>query len=256
MASKTEILQQLIDMSHRLGEEHRGLVILGEGNTSARIDDETFYVKASGTQLATISAKGAVEVCFSKVLGMLENPGMTDDEIKAGLKAAMADPQGSLLPSIETVFHAYLLSLPGVNFVGHTHPISVNSILCSKGWRDLTDGRLFPDEIVCCGIAPAYVEYTDPGMELARKIRSVVTDYIKEYGDRPKSILMQNHGLIALGSTAREVESTTAMWDKTAKVLLGTLMCGGPNYLSDAQVDRIYTRPDEAQRRKLIEGLE
>lgn len=254
MASKEEILQQLIEMSRRLGEESRGLVILGEGNTSARASDETFFVKASGTQLGTISADGLVEVRSPQVLEMLEGPELTDQEIKERLRAAMVEPQGKLLPSVETVFHAYLLSLPGVNFVGHTHPISVNSILCSKGWRDITKGRLFPDEIVCCGTAPAHVEYTDPGVALARKIREAVMDYIGEYETRPKAVLMQNHGLIAIGATPKEVESITAMWDKTAKVLAGTHQFGGPNYLTPEQVERLASRPDEKYREKLIEG--
>ncbi|HUV04703.1 MAG TPA: class II aldolase/adducin family protein [Armatimonadota bacterium] len=254
MASKSEILHQLVEMSHRLGEESRGLVILGEGNTSARIGDDTFYVKASGIQLGTIPADGFVEVDFAKVLEMLEYPELTDEQIKARLRAATVDPKAVLMPSIETVFHAYLLSLPGVDFVGHTHPVSVNAILCSNGWCDATQGRLFPDEIVCCGLAPAYVEYTDPGVPLARRIREVVTDYIEEKRERPKAILMQNHGLIAIGSSAKEVESITIMWDKTARVTLGTFQFGGPNYLSKTHVERIHTRPDEAQRKKLIEG--
>lgn len=240
-------------MSRWLGEESRGLVILGEGNTSAKINDETFYVKASGTQLGTITPSGFVEVSGPKVLEMLEGPDLTDEEIKEGLRAAMVDPQGPLAPSIETVFHAYMLSLPDVNFVGHTHPVSVNAILCSKGWRDVTR-RLFPDEIVCCGTTPAYVEYVDPGVALARRLREVVTDYVKEHGLKPKAILLQNHGLIALGSTAKEVETITLMWDKTAKVLAGTFQFGGPAYLSKEHVNRIDTRADEAQRKKLIEG--
>ena len=254
MASREQVLQQLIEMSHRLGEESRGLVILGEGNTSAEIDDSTFFVKASGTQLGTITAEGCVEVNALEVLEMLEGPALTDDQIKERLRAAMVDPNGKLLPSIETVFHAYLLSLPGVNFVGHTHPVSVNSILCSHNWRHATQGRLFPDEVVCCGAAPAYVDFTDPGVALARRIREVVRAYIQDQGDRPKAILMQNHGLIALGATVKEVESITLMWDKTAKVLAGTHLFGGPNYMSEECIDRICTRPDEEQRKKLIEG--
>ena len=254
MASKEDILQQLVEMSRWLGEESRGLVILGEGNTSAKIDDETLFVKASGTQLGTITPSGFVEVSGPKVLEMLEGPELTDQQIKEKLRTAMVDAQGTLAPSIETLFHAYLLSLPGVAFVGHTHPVSVNAILCSKRWRDVTRGRLFPDEIVCCGTTPAYVEYVDPGVALARKLKEVVTDYVKEHGVEPRAILMQNHGLIALGSTAKEVESITLMWDKTAKVLAGTFQFGGPNYMSGEHVSRIDTRPDEAQRKKLIEG--
>lgn len=256
MASKEEILEQLIDMSHRLGMEERALVILGEGNTSAKIDESTFFVKASGTQLGCITPAGVVEVNAPAVLEMLDGPELSDTEIKERLRAAMVDPTGPYLPSIETVFHAYLLSLPGVRFVGHTHPVSVNSLLCSNGWRVYTIARLFPDEVVCCGIAPAFVEYTDPGVKLAHKIREVVQEYMDEYGVRPKAVLMQNHGLIAIGDTAKEVESITLMWDKTAKIIAGTLHFGGPHYLSDECARRIISRPDEEQRKKLIEGKE
>lgn len=254
MPTKQQILQTLIEMSRWLGDESRGLVILGEGNTSAKSGEDTFYIKASGAQLGSITHEGLVEVRASKALAMLDGADLSDAEIKARLASARVDVDARFLPSIETIFHSYLLSLPGVNFVGHTHPISVNAILCSKEWRSITQQRLFPDEIVCCGIAPAYIEYTDPGVQLGRKIRDTVQDYIGEYGVRPKSILMQNHGLVAIGDTAKEVQSITAMWDKTAKVLAGTFQFGGPNYLSSESVDRIQSRPDEVQRKKLIEG--
>ncbi len=252
---KEEILRQLVNMSNRLGEERRGLVILGEGNTSAKISEQTFYVKASGTNLGTITAEEFVEVKAAPVLEMLECGALSDDEIKERLAAAKVDRNYKLAPSVETVFHAYLLSIPGVNFVGHTHPVSVNGILCSKNWRDVLQGRLFPDEIVCCGTAPALVPYTDPGVALARKIREVVQAYISEMGERPKAILMQNHGLVALGATTKEVESITMMWDKTAKILARTYYFGGPNCLTFEQVKRLATRPDEEQRKRLIEGL-
>ena len=241
-------------MSHWLGEESRGFAILGEGNTSARIDGENFLVKASGSQLGTITAGGIVQVSFEKVLDMLDGPALSDSEIKTRLLDATLDNPRGLYPSIETLFHAYLLSIPGVNFVGHTHPVSVNAITCSRNWKEVTGGRLFPDEIVCCGVAPVHVEYTDPGVTLARKIKNAVESYVKEQGERPKSIIMQNHGLIAVGSTDSEVKSITAMWDKTARVLAGTFQFGGPNYLCEADVDRIHTRPDEALRKKMIEG--
>lgn len=254
MPNPTDSLNQLIEMSRWLGEESRGFAILGEGNTSAKISDETFFVKASGAQLGKITEAGIVEVRFAPVLDMLTSESLNDSEVKQRLSAATVNNPNNLAPSIETLFHAYLLSLPGVNFIGHTHPITVNSITCSAGWREMTKGRLFPDEIVCCGIEPAYIDYTDPGVTLGKAIKQSVESYMKAQNERPKSILMQNHGLIAVGSTASEVKSITAMWDKTAKVLAGTYQFGGPNYMTQASVDRIYTRPDELDRKKMIEG--
>lgn len=40
-------LDELVELSLELGEPERDLAILAEGNTSARIDDQSFWVKAA-----------------------------------------------------------------------------------------------------------------------------------------------------------------------------------------------------------------
>jgi ribulose-5-phosphate 4-epimerase/fuculose-1-phosphate aldolase len=113
-------------------------------------------------------------------------------------------------------------------------------------------GRLFPDEIVLCGPAPLLVPYTDPGVPLAGKVKQLLTGYLDRYGEPPRVVLMQNHGLIVLGRSAAQVENVTAMMVKTARVLLGALSAGGPHFMSQEQVDRIHTRPDELYRRQQL----
>jgi rhamnose utilization protein RhaD (predicted bifunctional aldolase and dehydrogenase) len=248
--SPDEALKQLVTMSRNLGDPARDLVILGEGNTSARADAETFWVKASGVELRTIGPDGFVQVRFNPVLAMLQANDLNDDRIKAGLEAAKADPTAQPRPSVETVLHALALQVEGIRFVGHTHPTAVNAILCSQNVEHAIAGRLFPDEIVYCGVAPVYVPYADPGIPLARAVRDSIDRYLDEYGEIPKVILMQNHGFIALGRTALEVENITAMYVKAARVLLGSYALGGPHFLSPADVARIHTRPDELYRRK------
>jgi rhamnose utilization protein RhaD (predicted bifunctional aldolase and dehydrogenase) len=223
---------------------------LGEGNTSARIDDETFWVKASGAQLGTIDADGFVRVRFDRVLSMLEEGNLTDDQVKTGLEAARVDPDASARPSVETVLHALILTLKGIHFVGHTHPTAVNAILCSQKAEAAIAGRLFPDEIVYCGPAPVYVPYTDPGVPLAQEVRDRIGHHIDDYNEIPKVILMQNHGLFALGGTASEVENITAMFVKTARIILAAYALGGPHFMSSQAVARIHTRPDEEYRRQ------
>ncbi len=63
---------------------------------------------------------------------------------------------------------------------------------------------------------------------------------------------MQNHGFIAVGASDKEVLNITRMAVKTAKIILGTYLLGGPNFFSDENVNRIETRPDEHYRRKVI----
>jgi rhamnose utilization protein RhaD (predicted bifunctional aldolase and dehydrogenase) len=247
-AAKT--LDQLIAMSRVLGDPAFDYAVLGEGNSSARIDADTFWVKASGAQLHTIEASGFVQVRFDGVLSMLEAEDLDDVEVKARLEAARVDPAATARPSVETVLHALALQLDGINFVGHTHPTAVNAILCSQKAEEAIAGRLFPDEIVYCGPAPVYIPYTDPGVPLARKVRDEINRYLEEYREKPKVVLMQNHGLIALGQTAVEVENITAMYVKTARVILGAYALGGVQAMSPEAVARIHTRPDEQYRRQ------
>jgi rhamnose utilization protein RhaD (predicted bifunctional aldolase and dehydrogenase) len=254
MSNREEVLAQLIAMSNRLGDPQNDYVILGEGNSSARIDDESFYVKASGAEMRTADAAGFSAVSFQKTLSFLDRSGpASDEEIKQVLMEARLYPeQSTRRPSVETFIHAIALTLGEASFVGHTHPAAVNAILCSRQAEEAVKGRLFPDEIVVCGPAPAYVPYVDPGLPLARRVRDAIQRYLDDYGEPPRVILMQNHGLIALGKTAQQVENITAMAVKTARVLVGTYALGGPQFMTPEAVGRIHTRPDELYRRKIL----
>jgi rhamnose utilization protein RhaD (predicted bifunctional aldolase and dehydrogenase) len=246
------ILTQLVTLSNNLGNPALDYVILGEGNTSASVDAESFWVKASGTELRTIDAGGFVRVRFDRLLSLLDMDDLSDGDVKAGMEAAKVDPSVTLRPSVEAVLHALALQLEGVKFVGHTHPAAINALTCSAAFETAISGRLFPDEVVICGPAPVVIPYTDPGVPLARKVREQINRYLDDYGEVPKVVLMQNHGLIALGRSAQQVENITAMAVKTARVLLGTYAFGGPHFLTEKHVARIHTRPDELYRRKQI----
>ena len=246
------IHHQLIAMSRQLGDPANDYVILGEGNTSAKIDSETFWVKASGVELKNIGPDGFVRVYFEPILKMLDGPDLGDAEIRQALAAAKVDPDAPGHPSVETAFHAACLQLPDVKFIGHTHPTAVNRLTCSAAFETAVSGRLFPDEIVVGGIAPLIVPYVDPGLPLAREIFRRINNYIDEYGERPRVILMQNHGMITLAATVRQVTNITAMAVKTARILWGTYTFGGPNFMTAEAVARIHTRPDELYRRKVL----
>ena len=251
MAS-SEILKQLVVLSNNLGRPEMDYVILGEGNTSARAGDGAFWVKSSGTELRTITAGGFVRVNVERALKVTDGPELDDEQVKEALAAARMVPGAPGRPSVETLLHAQLLNLEGIRFVGHTHPTAINSLTCSVAFPEIFKGRLFPDEIVLCGAAPLLVPYTDPGLPLARRLKGLLGEYLKKHGEAPRIILMQNHGLVALGGTAKQVEDITAMAVKTARVLLGAYAAGGPRYLAPKAVARIHTRPDEIYRRRQL----
>jgi rhamnose utilization protein RhaD (predicted bifunctional aldolase and dehydrogenase) len=247
----TPTIQDLLTLSHEIGREDRGLAILGEGNTSVRLSDKTFSVKASGTCLGNLKEEDTVECRFSALLPLLEKKSLTDKEIDDALLAARVDPKAKK-PSVEAVFHAWLLTLPGINFIGHAHATTVNQVLCSPRARDFATRRMFPDEIVCCGNASVLVPYIDPGLKLAQGIREETKAFIRKLSSQPRVILIQNHGTITLGATWQAVLAAMLMAEKAAKIFVGAAVLGGPVFLSAQNVERIAGRPDEAYRQRAL----
>ncbi|MGJ8641840.1 MAG: class II aldolase/adducin family protein [Luteolibacter sp.] len=241
----------LIALSRELGAEHRDLAILGEGNTSARVSDETFLVKASGCSLGTLGADDLVECRFEPLLAMLDRTDLTDEAIDGELYDCRVD-KNAKKPSVEALFHAYLLSLPGINFAGHTHSVNVNQILCSGRGRDFATKKLFPDEIVCCGPESVFVPYTDPGLKLSQIIRTETQKLIERRGTLPRVILLDNHGIITLGGSTFAVTAAMLMAKKSADIFVGAAALGGPNFLTEEEVDRIANRTDEHYRQRAL----
>ena len=246
-------LDDVIAMSRELGLPENDLAIFGEGNTSTLVADDRFYVKVSGSMLRTIDEQGFALLDRAATEGLLDRDLRSDAEILEGLLSMRVDG-GTRYPSVETMMHAYLLGIPGIHYVGHTHPTALNSILCSVRAEELVHMRLFPEQIVCCGEAPVWVPYADPGLTLARAVRDGVRAWMERYSAVPRSILIQNHGLFAMGATPKEVLSCTMMWQKVARVILGALACGGVHYLPQDQVTRLATRPEEKIRESVIFG--
>lgn len=250
-----DVLPQLVELSRYLGDPSRGFAILGEGNTSARIDEDSFYVKASGVSMCNVGPDGFVAVSISKVTALLDDASAGDAEVTAVFQQATLPGAEGRRPSVEAVLHAILLQIPEFAFVGHTHPAYTNMLLCSRKAEEAVSGRIFPDQIVSMRHKSVYVPYTDPGLPLAREVRRRLHRFIEEEGVLPSAIMMQNHGFIAMGPNPKAVASCTEMAEKSSRILVGAYTLGGPNFLPPEQVDRIFTRPDEAYRLKSIEGV-
>ena len=140
----------------------------------------------------------------------------------------------------------------GARYIGHTHPTAVNQLMCSGFSADFAFRRRFPDEAVVCGPRSALVPYADPGLPLALALRAAVSDFMAAHDEPPKLILLENHGMIALGDTPAEILNITAMTVKAARIFLGALMTGQPRHLPDDEVWHVVRRPDEIYRRRLF----
>ena len=246
-ANNETVRDEMIALSHWLGEPSRDLAIIGEGNTSARLADGTFWIKASGANLGSLTPAQVVQVRHGTIVNALKNH-PDDAQVKQVLMNARAN-EDAPRPSIETFFHALMYELTGANFIGHTHPIAICSVLCSQRAEDITR-HVMPDVIIVCGLHGVFVPYIDVGATLANEIGDRVRGFIRRHDMMPKVIYLQNHGFIALGQTAKEVQNITAMAVKNARVLAATYAMGGPVFLDEHVTTRIHSRPDEDVRRQ------
>lgn len=241
----------LAELSRYLGDESRRMTILGEGNTSAKLGTDNFLVKASGSNLGTLTPSDLVECRAAPLLELISHDNISDDDVDCALLECRVNP-AARRPSVEALFHAYLLSLPEIRFVGHTHPDAVTSILCSPAAEDFAARRIFPDQVVCCGPASVLVPYADPGVWLAQKIREGTESYIAVHRTPPRVILLLNHGVITLGPTPESVKAAMQMTIKSAAIFMGAKSLGGPNFLTEATIQRIAGRRDEHYRQAAL----
>lgn len=251
-ASAPARLDEILTLSRAVGEPSRNLVILAEGNTSLRSGEETMLVKATGSAMSTADESDFVEVDLERYRALTSGTSQGDEAVVEMMAGARR--WGTKRPSVESLLHAVCLQVPEVDAVVHTHPVAVNSILCSDKAEYLVRGSLFPDQVVVLGRHNLLVPYVDPGLALARYVDGALAEHRERYGTHPKAIYLRNHGLFALGASPAEALQITEMAVKAARVLAGALAAGEPEYMDDESAQRIHTRPDEEFRRRVLGG--
>lgn len=254
---KAEILEELVLLSRHIGQPERECVMLGEGNTSARVDENTFFVKASGLNLENIDVQGFVEMLFAPLLSLAKVDDPSDETVRqvyaeAIVNSRSADTPVVVKPSVETIMHALCLGVAGIRYVVHTHPTAVNMLTCSKDFPDNLKGRIYPDEIVVLGPESVFVSYIDPGLLLGKTVKLEIDRYIENYGAPPKVIYLQNHGMIVLGESRQESENITFAAVKAAQIRVGALSLGDLHRLSQEDKKRIAGRHDEKYRQEIM----
>lgn len=249
-ADAERVAADLIWVSREAGRPELDLVVLAEGNSSALLTDGTFLCTASGSQLATMAAEELVRLRLDPIVAFLRS-GATGGGPEAVELARHGGPGPA--PSIETFVHAICLAAAGGGVILHTHPTGLVGILASPDARAIVgSGPVFPDEAVLCGVAPLYVDYFPPGLELGRALDVNLAAYIAEHGEPPRVIHLANHGLVAIGRTAREALAITVMATKAGAVRLAALRAGGIRPLPANAAAALVRRTDERQRRDQV----
>ncbi len=189
-------IQQLIEISQLYGRDNR-FVIAGGGNTSYK-NSEKIWVKASGSSLATITEEGFAVLDRSKLNRMSgkvysSNAAEREEQVKNDL--AEATLTRDKRPSVETSMHNVI----EYAFVVHLHPTIVNGLMCARDAASELK-RLFGEKML-------YVEYTDPGYVLFKKVYDQIKAYRKKHNQEPQVIWLQNHGIFVAADTTGEIRS-------------------------------------------------
>lgn len=187
-------IEDLIAISRKFGQDSR-FVIAGGGNTSYK-DENRLWVKASGHALATITEDGfaVLDRALLNEMGEKaynEDTAIREEQVKNDLSVACITKDRR--PSVETSLHNCM----GFAFVVHLHPTLVNGLMCSVN-AEAACKEIFPNAL--------YIEYTDPGYTLFKKVYDRIKAYKAEKGKEPQEIFLQNHGIFVGGDTTAEIE--------------------------------------------------
>src|SRR5215475_6626323 len=198
--------------STRLLGSEPSLVLHGGGNTSIKAlttdllgeVTEVVCVKASGGDMAAIDETRMPALRLDRLRKLRALDSLLDEDMALILRDALIDPTAPS-PSVETLLHAFLPH----KFVDHTHANAVLSL------TDQEDSDLFCADVY--GSRMGIVPYIMPGFGLAVRAAGI-------YEIKPKveGLILQKHGIITFGASAREsyermIELVTLAEERLAK---------------------------------------
>jgi rhamnose utilization protein RhaD (predicted bifunctional aldolase and dehydrogenase)/NAD(P)-dependent dehydrogenase (short-subunit alcohol dehydrogenase family) len=198
--------------STRLLGNEPSLVLHGGGNTSIKAlttdllgeVTEVVCVKASGGDMASIDETRMPALRLDRLHKLRARDSLPDEDMTLVLRDALIDPMAPS-PSVETLLHAFLPH----KFVDHTHANAVLSL------TDQEDSDLFCADVY--GSRMGIVPYIMPGFALALRAAGIY-----ELKPKVEGLILQKHGIVTFGASAREsyermIEMVTLAEERLAK---------------------------------------
>jgi len=192
-------IKELVRISNEIGKS-KELVQAGGGNTSVKTEDGRMFIKASGFTFSEMTENAGFAILdHNKIKNFFDEykGGASSSEDEGMYNQSLA---GNMIdsnlpkPSMEAGMHVFLRRV-----VVHTHPVMANIINCMKGGEKIVK-ELFSD------ITPEYlwVNYKNPGYNLAKEIKNRITSYENANGMKPELIFLKNHGIIVSSDNSLE----------------------------------------------------
>lgn len=189
-----------------------GLVVWTAGNVSARVPGaDLMVIKPSGVGYDDLTPE-------SMVLCDLDGKQV----------------EGELSPSSDTAAHAYVYRhMPEVGGVVHTHS-TYAAAWAARGESVPCVLTAMADEFG--GEIPVGPFALIGGDDIGRGIVETLT------GHRSKAVLMRNHGVFSIGSSARDAVKAAVMAEDVARTVHLSRQLGEPIPIEPAYIDALYDR--------------
>src|SRR6266545_3320850 len=193
-----EGIDLLVYRSRLIGRD-ANLVVWGGGNTSIKHHEtdhrgrkvRVMRIKGSGSDLKTIETTHFPGIRLDDLEPIGQREAMTDEEMVAYLVHCLMEP-GSPRPSIETLLHGFV---PHPH-IDHTHADAILAL------TNTVDGRRHVEAVY--GHEAIWVPYRRPGFTLSREVAEAIKRHPKG-----RCVVLEKHGLITWGQTAKESYDTT-----------------------------------------------
>ena len=207
MVSEYEIKKQICDIGKRIYD--RGMVAANDGNISVKISDNEFLCTPTGV------SKGF----------------MTPEYIcKVDADGNVIQANKGFKPSSEIKMHMRVYKeRPDVQAVVHAHPIYATSFAIAG--IPLTQ-PIMPEAVIALGCVPI-AEYGTPS---THEIPDAVSKYLQYYD----AVLLENHGALAYSDSLLAAYHKMESLEFYAQLLFLSKQLGGPQELSEAQVEKLY----------------
>ena len=207
MQNEYEIKKQMCEIGKRVYD--RGMVAANDGNFSVKLNENEFLCTPTGV------SKGF----------------MTPEYIcKVDAKGNVIQANKGFKPSSEIKMHMRVYKeRPDVQSVVHAHPLYATSFAIAG--IPLTQ-PIMPEAVIALGCVPI-AKYGTPSTE---EIPDAVSEHL-QYFD---AVLLENHGALTYSDSLLAAYHKMESVEFYARLLYQSNMLGGPQELSNAQVEKLY----------------
>lgn len=207
-----DIIEETLTAAHELAQQ--GLSPGSSGNISCRINDSA-WLSASGTLMSTITRTQLAQI-----------------DLLTQQTPTHAGPR----PSKEAPLHLALYrSNPRMRCIVHLHSPAASAAACLPAWsKHCALPPLSPYTIMRVGNLPL-IPYEHPGSP-------VLADHLMALEVPFDCALLQNHGLIASGSTVSEAVNRSIEIEQAADLALKLGHFKSVNTLTDVHTDELAKR--------------